>query len=95
MAYTASEIACFKYEDETIADCILRLNRSKLKGPDMTKFAEWLMEIYPKTEDYVYITKTSGAFAEFKMSELYFRIKPDPQAFLEQMKDFDEMMEDD
>ena len=69
------------------------LNDPISKGPDMSKFTEWLMEMYPKTEDYVYI---HGLRTEGKTSkrELYLRIKPDPQAFLEQMKEFDKMMKE-
>ena len=63
------------------------------KGPDMSKFTEWLMEMYPKTEDYVYIDGViSSSNAGYRYH--YLRIKPDPQAFLDQMRDFDEMMED-
>ena len=61
------------------------------KGPDMSKFTKWLMEMYPKTEDYVYIR---GTFETQNYRDLYLRIKPDPQAFLEQMKEFDEMMKE-
>ncbi len=61
------------------------------KGADMNKFTEWLMEMYPKTEDYVYIKEMDFALGA---RQQYLAIKPDPQAFLEQMKDFDEMMEE-
>ena len=70
------------------------LNDPITKGPDMSKFTEWLMEMYPKTEDYVYITNTIETQTQH-YRDLYLRIKPDPQAFLEQMKEFDEMMKED
>ena len=69
-------------------------NMMAAKGPDMSKFTEWLMEMYPKTEDYVYIRGTFETQTQ-SYRELYLRIKPDPRAFLEQMKEFDEMMKED
>ena len=69
------------------------LNDPISKGPDMSKFTEWLMEMYPKTEDYVYIRGTFETQTQH-YRDLYLRIKPDPQAFLEQMKEFDEMMKE-
>lgn len=89
---TAAEIMMKQYPGETIADCIYRLRLRE--GPDMSKFTEWLMEMYPKTEDYVYLTEEAHVCMTGNLPLLYLRIKPDPQAFLEQMKDFDEMMED-
>lgn len=95
MNLTEAEIMCRRRLGETMADCEARLNGFYIsyytKGPDMSKFTEWLMEMYPKTDDYVYISKAAQHMGERTM---YLRIKPDPQAFLEQMKDFDEMMED-
>ena len=78
------------YDMPIITDCMRGITT---KGLDMSKFTEWLMEMYPKTEDYVYI---HGLRTEGKTSkrELYLRIKPDPQAFLEQMKEFDKMMKE-
>lgn len=69
-------------------------NMMAAKGPDMSKFTEWLMEMYPKTEDYVYIRGTFETQTQ-SYRELYLRIKPDPRAFLEQMKEFDEQMKED
>ena len=92
MAFTATEIAMRQYPTETIHECIVRLEGRT--GDDMDKFIEWMMKMYPKTEDYMYISKHSNAFSDFRPTELYLRVKPDPQVFLEQMKDFDEMMED-
>jgi len=70
-------------------------NMMAAKGLDMSKFTEWLMEMYPKTEDYVYLTETAYIAMTQNLPLLYLRIKPDPQAFLEQMKEFDEMMKED
>ena len=64
------------------------------KGPDMSKFTEWLMEMYPKTEDYLYLTERACVAMDKSLPMLYMVIKPDPQAFLEQMKEFDEMMKE-
>ena len=78
------------YDMPIITDCMRGITT---KGLDMSKFTEWLMEMYPKTEDYVYIR---GIFETQTQHyrDLYLRIKPDPQAFLEQMKEFDEMMKE-